>query len=300
MEHRADGHFYETAILDKPGHRTERTEPIDIVVGSGKKGQTYLYWKDDRLFELPVSFWSELNHWVNSPGYVDGSSDFERTVTPRCLECHAAYFRALPEVGVENRFDKTDFVLGITCERCHGPGREHVEKHTPGHTASSGEKIVAPTGLAREAQIDICAQCHGGVGKELAAAFSFLPGEELAKYVKLVAPDPDARVDVHGNQVALLERSRCYQSSPNMTCTTCHDVHASERPAASYSEKCVTCHQPDKCGMYRTLGNKIAANCVDCHMPVEESSALVTDVEEQRIGAKVRNHWIKIYPKSSR
>jgi hypothetical protein len=50
-----NGNFYETAILAKPGHKGTRTEQIGIVIGSGRKGQTYLYWKDDRLYELPVS-----------------------------------------------------------------------------------------------------------------------------------------------------------------------------------------------------------------------------------------------------
>jgi nitrate/TMAO reductase-like tetraheme cytochrome c subunit len=79
-----------------------------------------------------------------------------------------------------------------------------------------------------------------------------------------------------------------------------HDVHITERPAASYSERCIACHPPRKCGMYRKLGDKIAANCVDCHMPVQESNQLVLDMDEKRIGAKVRNHWIKIYAKTSR
>ena len=64
-----------------------------MVIGCGEKGQTYLYWKGDRLFELPVSYWASLG-WVNSPGYRDGYSDFDRLTIPRCLECHATYFES--------------------------------------------------------------------------------------------------------------------------------------------------------------------------------------------------------------
>ena len=53
MESR-DGHFYESAVVSKPGHAHKRTEEIGIVIGSGNKGQTYLYWKGNRLFELPT------------------------------------------------------------------------------------------------------------------------------------------------------------------------------------------------------------------------------------------------------
>ena len=45
---------------------------MDLVVGSGKIGQTYLYWRDGILFELPVSWLTGAQHWINSPGFPDG------------------------------------------------------------------------------------------------------------------------------------------------------------------------------------------------------------------------------------
>jgi len=291
-----DGHFYQTAILAKPSRTALRTEQFDIVVGSGRKGQTYLYWKNDRLYELPVSYWTELGRWVNSPGYVDGSADFDRPITPRCVECHATYFEALGPLPADNRFDKSNFELGISCERCHGSGIEHVRQHGAGSQHPNGEETMAPVGLTRERQLDVCAQCHGGIGEAAAPAFSFVPGERLSDYISLHRPAPDERVDVHGNQVALLERSLCFQSSPAMTCSFCHDPHSPERSAASYSDRCIACHQPQKCGLYAKLGPQIAANCVDCHMPVQASSSLVFDDDEIRAAARVRNHWIRVYP----
>jgi Cytochrome c554 and c-prime len=291
-----NGHFYQTAILAKPGHVNVRSEQFDIVVGSGRKGQTYLYWKNDGLYELPVSYWTELKRWINSPGYVDGSADFDRPVTPRCVECHATYFQALGHSPAHNLFNKSNFVLGISCERCHGSGAEHVRRQGLGSPRPNGGKMMAPVGSTREEQIDVCAQCHGGVGEAISPAFSFVPGERLSDYITLHRPAPDESVDVHGNQVALLERSRCFFSSPAMTCSFCHDPHASERPAASYSDRCIACHQPQECGLYANLGPQIAANCVDCHMPVQASNSLVFDDDEIRVRARVRNHWIRVYP----
>src|SRR5690348_5964686 len=89
------------------------SEPIDLVVGSGRKGQTYLFWKGDRLFQLPVSYWVELGHWVNSPGYTDGWAKFDRPVMPRCLECHASYAESVAGPQPNNRYKKTNVVLGI-------------------------------------------------------------------------------------------------------------------------------------------------------------------------------------------
>ena len=55
-----------------------RAERIDLITGSGMRGQTYLFWQGDRLFELPVSYWSDGHRWINSPGYIDGTADFSR------------------------------------------------------------------------------------------------------------------------------------------------------------------------------------------------------------------------------
>src|ERR1700754_1283773 len=59
-----------------------RSEKFAFVIGSGEKGQTYLFWDDSQLFQLPVSYWKDLG-WVNSPGYRDGAADFGRAIIPR-------------------------------------------------------------------------------------------------------------------------------------------------------------------------------------------------------------------------
>jgi hypothetical protein len=173
---------------------------------------------------------------------------------------------------------------------------EHVQNHSAN---SIGKKPMPPLGLSRDRQIDVCAQCHGGAGEPISSAFSFRPGEALSEYVRLQQPNATDRLDVHGNQVILLERSRCFQSSPEMSCSTCHDVHTPERPATEYSARCLECHSANQCGMVRKLGKHIASNCIDCHMPVQPSNLLVLDADDTRLKAKVRNHWIRVYQKTS-
>jgi hypothetical protein len=289
--------FYETAVFWQPPEQKTRTERIDIVTGSGDKGQTYLYWKGSQLFQLPVSYWTDLKRWIASPGYSEGVANFDRPILPRCLECHATYFESIPSEKAENYYKKTRFVLGISCERCHGPGRAHAEYERSKSVAvsSATHSIVNPAALPRERHIEVCAQCHGGIGQAIAPAFSYIPGQHLENYVTLPHPDAEARVDVHGNQVALTQRSRCYRSS-QMTCTTCHDVHAPEGAAASYSEKCLQCHQDRDCGEFVKLGAKIRQNCIDCHMPVQDSNLIVSDLNGEQVKARIRNHWIKVYP----
>jgi hypothetical protein len=296
MESGADG-FAETAIIGTPPNAIAHTERIDFVVGSGRKGQTYLYWKGDRLFELPVSYWTELNSWVDSPGYRDDSPNFERPVPPRCLECHSTYFASSTSQGSSNAYKKSGFILGIACEKCHGPGKDHVARHASRQAAPAAEAIVNPAKLSRDRQIDTCAMCHAGIGvAPLAPAFSYVPGEPLQDYIDLGTPDPNAKIDVHGNQVMLLQRSRCFQSSPTMSCSTCHNVHLAQRDAAAFSSHCLSCHKAESCGEFKKMGASIAGNCIDCHMPRQESNLIISGFEGKQVRPKVRSHWIKVYP----
>ena len=106
-------------------------------------------------------------------------------------------------------------------------------------------------------------------------------------------------VDVHGNQVALLSQSKCYRSS-QMTCLTCHDVHAEQRNPAALSGRCMACHQEKSCGLFATRGHDIAGRCVDCHMPLQESNAIMTSFDGKRLRALVRTHLIQVYPEMGR
>lgn len=295
-----NGELWQTAVLGDAPNAKKHGERVDIVVGSGRGGQTYAYWKGDRLFELPVSYWRGAG-WVNSPGYLDGTADFDRPITARCLECHASYAKAIGETAISNRFEKTSLELGISCERCHGPGSGHIALHGA-HAASDEARADAPvadlvdiTKLVRDRQMDECAQCHGGLGKDMQPAFSYEPGEAMDKFIHLAPPDPRINVDVHGNQVAMLERSRCYAESSTMTCTTCHNPHEPEKAAASYSAKCVECHEARQCGEHAKLGEKIAENCIDCHMPMQTSKLIESGENGKELRPQIRSHWIKVY-----
>lgn len=292
--------FFETAITGFDGQFQQRSERIDLVTGSGKRGQTYLYWQGDRLFELPVSFWAEGGQWINSPGYTDGTADFSRPIHPGCMECHASYIQPLSPDPATNHFRRDTFVPGISCETCHGPGARHVsrqsERSAPS-TAPGGEGILNPARLSRDRQVDLCAVCHSGIRREpIAPVYSYVPGKPLSEFFKPLPSSSAEHPDVHGNQVGLLRRSRCYLSSPSMTCSTCHNTHSPERAAVSYSDRCLTCHHWESCRVAQRLGHTITANCIDCHMPIEPTAAVVSETGGREIHATMRNHWIKIYP----
>ena len=295
MTQTGDGYFQSAEEALSATKKVSRSERIDIVAGSARKGQSYLFWKGDQLFQLPVTYWTETDTWVNSPSYPDGSPHFDKAIIPRCLECHASYFDWLPPPV--NRYRKTSLVLGIFCEKCHGPGREHVVRHRLKATLPAGtsEAIVNPALLARDRQIDICGLCHSGNGTPIQPALSFLPGDSLDDFIDIPFAGPEEAVDVHGSQVQLLRRSKCFQSTTTLTCSTCHDVHKPQVDAAAFSPRCLSCHQPRQCGQYAKMGESIAGNCIDCHMPLQESRVLFSNTNGKKLMPKVRNHQIGIY-----
>jgi Cytochrome c554 and c-prime len=282
--------FFQTAVEGETPFITEHTERFAFVIGSGGKGQTYLYWKGNDLFQLPVSYWSELG-WVNSPGYRDGLANFGRPVIPRCLECHGTYFLSL--APPPNRFSQSNYIVGITCEKCHGPGREHADLLAAKAKPGPGSGVLNPARFSRDRQMDLCAWCHAGVGEPLQPSFSYVPGQALDRYLKLPAPDPAAPLDVHGSQVEMLERSLCFQKS-SMTCLTCHDVHTVQHDLAKFSKDCLGCHKPGT-ATFPKQSHLSTSNCITCHMPLRETSLIVFDQNGKKERPKIRNHWIRVY-----
>jgi hypothetical protein len=179
MTQTEQGYFQTATEKISATKKVTRTERIDIVGGSARKGQSYLFWKGDQLFQLPVTYWTETDGWVNSPSYPDGSPHFDKAIIPRCLECHASYFEWMPPPV--NRYRKTSLILGIFCEKCHGPGRQHASLHRTKASLPPGtaEAIVNPASLSRDRQIDVCGLCHSGNGTPIQPALSFLPGDVL-------------------------------------------------------------------------------------------------------------------------
>ena len=289
--------FYQSLVVGKGRDTTSRTERIAYVAGSGRKGQSFLYWSGDRLFQLPVSYWTSLDTWIGSPGRagMDPRASFNRGVAPRCFECHASWMESVPNLSAENEYKPDGAILGITCERCHASGQQHVaHERSLLRGLVRDRSIVNPAPMPRERKMEVCAQCHGGLGEPRLPAFTYVAGRRLEDYVHLEPKASDEVVDVHANQVALLSRSRCFTSS-QMTCTTCHDVHRQQRDVVELSGRCLTCHRQQSCALFATRGPTIVGKCVDCHMPLQTSKIVVSDLEGTLHRVQGRTHWIRVY-----
>ena len=294
----SDSGFYETAVMNRGRDSTTETRRIAFVAGSGRKGQSFLWHDGDRLFQLPVSYWVGLG-WIISPGYRDGGVEFNRPIAPRCLECHSSGFESVADAGTVNRYRLTNPILGVTCEGCHTSGQEHVRRERSALRALPraivSRAIVNPGRLTRQQQIDQCALCHSGAVPDKQPAFSYVPGQPIRAHLEQPLMGFTNAVDVHGNQVGLLEQSRCFRSS-QMTCNTCHNVHQTQRDTVALSATCLTCHTVRSCGLYPREGNRLVGRCVDCHMPKQPSNLIVSNYRGIQERPLVRTHWIRVYP----
>jgi len=302
MEQKNDS-FFQHAYINGIEYQSE---PFDIVIGSGRKGQTYLYWNGDNLFELPVSYYTNLDNWCNSPGFPDNFIKFDRLIPAQCLECHGTYAKADTDATGRTFYDRSQILYGIDCERCHGPAAEHVVYHQQHPEEKTARNIVSISKLPRQQRLDGCALCHSGFRIPIKPAFDFTIGDTLDNYSHVrYNEDSAATLDVHGNQYGLLTASKCFQMSQQMDCSSCHNVHVNEFNSPKiFSQRCVACHAETKhTGFTIPEGTHflLADNCIDCHMPMLPSKRIVLTVanSNKAVPDVVRTHKIGIYPKKA-
>lgn len=295
--------FYQTEFIN---NIPIETESFDIVVGSGRKGQTYLYWRSNQLFQLPVSYYVPMQSWCNSPGYPSAISKFSRQIDAQCLECHGTYAKANATASGGTLFDKEQIIYGIECERCHGPAKQHVAFYTAHPNDTTSKFIINTKHLSRLQQLDGCALCHSGIRNAIQPPFSFFTGDTLSNYsTEKYNPDSSAMLDVHGNQYGLLTASKCFRSAQQMNCSTCHNVHEKETNNIQlFSQHCMSCHNNvthDTCTLHDRGGIVLSNNCIDCHMPLLASRKIFLELSDPKKSSPdfVRTHKIAIYQKES-
>ena len=267
-------------------------EKIDYIIGSGNHARSYLHRNPDgTIVELPVSWYAEDGgHWGMSPGYEGkDQEDFRRTITGECLFCHDGYPLAgeLPDressgIAIFPRQLQT----GIDCQRCHGPGGDHIRAVLAGAAPEAIRRaIVNPARLSRDRQMDVCMQCHLETSSGLLPnqirrydrpMDSFRPGEDLGSYKfyfeRITSPESDDRFEID-HAAYRLRMSACFRNS-QMTCLTCHDPHQSYRSPESEARYVAACR-----GCHQSVAHKSAlppdANCITCHMPKRRTDDVV-------------------------
>jgi predicted CXXCH cytochrome family protein len=239
---------------------------LDYSLGSGHLGVTYLYTQGGYLLESPVAWYANTRSYDMKPG-LSGLTEMPPALPmePACLRCHmSGVAHAVP--GTINRYRGLAFQqTGITCESCHGDGAEHVR---------SGGKaaILNPAKLPAERRDAVCMICHleGDVAVERPgrSALDFRPGDRLADYLSYFVFENKDPLSRGVSEVEQLSTSRCKRASGDrMSCTSCHDPHASPPPeqrVAFYRAKCLACHSSPA---FAQTHHVETPDCAGCHMP---------------------------------
>jgi tetratricopeptide (TPR) repeat protein len=286
--------FLVTAIHRTPMGEQRTSSRIGLVYGAHAADEVFFSWRGDRLYELPAVWLHPLQQWAHTTINRYGAGDFSRAAATRCLECHNTWFEHV--AGTPNQYKRDSFILGVTCERCHGPGRDHVAFHQAHPRADAGHAVVHPGRLTRDRQIEVCTQCHSNAIKRRGPVLSYQPGEPLDASFRTIVTK-HAENDHVANQVQYLRQSKCFQKNDTLTCTTCHNPH---RPAPSGPDQrsCLKCHRSADCAEQDRLPAAVRSNCVGCHMPPRVWMNVHFHTADDQYVPPIRRyqHRIAIYP----
>ena len=287
----------ESYLTGKP-----REHRIDYTLGNRRIQHYLTTLPDGRILVLPPSWDILRRQWFHNfdIGDPDESGEVEVQLWNKdCYSCHVSQEeKNFDPQKIEYKTHWLDF--GVNCERCHGPGSEHVSNYSAKPAKPPVRDIVLQTRLDPARDTMVCAQCHSF--RDI-----FVPGYKagddyydhfvpILEYDQPAGKDPaywpDGRTRRFSTDAFGLWQSQCFLKG-GVTCVRCHvDAHdtsigKSPQLQPSNAAICTQCHTD--------IGKAITAHthhpeksagssCVECHMPRTVLS----------IKAQIRDHSITV------
>lgn len=272
----AEGRWWQEERLADGSY--QRRVEVKYIVGSGNHTRSYIGEVEGDLVQLPLTWYSGRGIWDMSPGYANKlHMRFERPIKAQCVFCHNDLS---PVTDLSLASFGEPFATGITCNRCHGNGTEHIQVRLAGKGVPKGQvdpTILNPKNLSNDGQLQICQQCHlPGQTRTLLKGRrwdAYDPRVPLDQYMSIYLTakngGPEFGIASHGHRTAM---SRCFTESKGaLTCTTCHDPHKADKKKAA-EDACLGCHKAQDCGDEHVKARPAGAHgaddktCASCHM----------------------------------
>ncbi len=255
---------------------------ITNVIGIGIRQNYLTKFPNGELHVLPVEWAVKMKTWIdlngmekNFPGDGEYWSDPQSIYQFKCGGCHVTGIEVNYD-KIKNIFNSTWVDPGIACEKCHGPGSNHV-KAASEYFDHEKETIINPAKLPWRLRAMVCGQCHNwgtstaevfpyreGFPKNYSYSKGYLPGKALY----LFYTENYKEKKKHHQQYN--EWATSQHAGAQIMCTNCHEVHQEQETKTAMTRLtpdslCMDCHKT----LQRRAAHRIHTfgSCVACHMP---------------------------------
>ncbi|MDB6020827.1 MAG: cytochrome family protein [Pedosphaera sp.] len=256
---------------------------IAFVYGSKWK-QRYFKKIDDDYYVLPAQW--DVTHKKWRPYFVKDDwwaplyppDNFKRPTSALCDGCHSVNYDIKTKTVTE---------WNVGCEKCHGPGSEHVKHPASTNIVNSARQGYVPAN-------DVCIQCHSQgrplenpiAGKYYDWPVGYDVTLKLSDHWKLEEHKLGettfthfADGTAHKNRMQGNDYVTSLMYTHGVACYTCHDAHGTEnsgslrKPAQAL---CLDCHGPNSPNgphaptLEQHTHHKpdsAGSECIACHMP---------------------------------
>jgi predicted CXXCH cytochrome family protein len=260
-------------------------DDIAFVYGSKWK-QRYFKKVGDDFLPLPAQW--DVTHKIWRAYNVKPGTDWwtpyypadnmHRPTGPTCDGCHSVNYDVTTKKVTE---------WNVGCEKCHGPGSEHVKQPSPAN-------IVNPASLNYVDATNTCIQCHSqgqrlvppSVGNAYDWPVGFHMGKRLGDFWKLedhklgeTTFTHFADGTAHKNRMQGNDFVNSLMYARGVSCFSCHDAHGTENNALLRKPAnvlCLDCHGPTSPNgphaptieqhTHHKAGSE-GNECISCHMP---------------------------------
>jgi predicted CXXCH cytochrome family protein len=296
-------------LADPPDWKNLSPVERRVVMSTGShRYQTY--WVESvrypgTLMTLPLVYLIRDQRWIPREAAFINPPGPPRLVTvwnDHCIKCHSTgpapkpYAQRDPATGriLETGFHSQVGELGIACEACHGPAKEHVRQQEllafGGSLSTEPEPadrrgVVQPELLANHRrQAEICGQCHGNFVRSQEQGLryrdegdDYVPGEELLTKRHYIFPPHDRSIfaDEAAYQQAVVEfdrnpeffRERFWDNGLVLAGGREFSALAASQCYIKGTISCISCHSMHQSDPNKQLksGMDASAACTSCH-----------------------------------